>query len=309
MGGRAVVYLVHPTAGHREGVREALSLLEEGEDLGALVRGERVLVKPNCVSTQRQLASTHVEALDAVLEVLAAHDPKRLIVGEGSAGDTFRAFENFGYLKLKRKYDVELLDLNKDRSVKLTIYDRDARPFPVPVARTALESVRVSVAIPKTHDTVIITCALKNLVMGSVQQPHKLRVHQGYPAINLNLALLGLRLAPHLSVVDGFVGMEGDGPVGGSPVEHRIALAGTDPVAVDVTVARLMGFSPAEIGYLQHTARLGLGVADPAGIEVAGALLDAAVRAYRPHRTYRKQLNWKPSPAFNRVLEGLSADP
>ena len=96
-------------------------------------------------------------------------------------------------------------------------------------------------------------------------------------------------------MIDGYVGMEGDGPTQGDPVDHRMALAGTDPVAVDAACAYLMGFSPEEIGYLQHAARLGLGTADLEKIEVIGSPLEIARRRYRPHRTYRKQLHWQPS--------------
>jgi uncharacterized protein (DUF362 family) len=304
---KAKVYLVHPTPDHREGVRAGLRLLAAYQDLGPLFRGEQVLVKPNCVSSHRQLAATHVGALEAVLEFVVSHDPKRVILGEGSAEDTLAAFRNFGYLELARRYGVEILDLNRDEPVPFTIYAASGRPLEVPVSRTALESVRVSVALPKTHDTVVITASLKNLAVGAIQRPHKWDVHQGYPAINLNLALLSRRLSPHLAVIDGHVGMEGDGPVSGTPVEHRISLVGIDPVAVDAVVTYLMGFEPGEVGYLVHAARLGLGEANLREIEVVGAELEAARRPYRPHRTFGEQLNWALPPALARVWEGLAA--
>ena len=131
-----------------------------------LLRGEQVLVKPNCVSASRQLSATHAGALEAVLEFIARYDPRRIILGEGSADDTLRAFRNFGYLEIAERYGAEILDLNRDRAVPVTIYDREGRPRKVPVAKTALESVRVSVALPKTHDTVIITATVKNLAVG-----------------------------------------------------------------------------------------------------------------------------------------------
>jgi uncharacterized protein (DUF362 family) len=249
-------------------------------------------VKPNCVSSSRQLSATHAGALEAILEFIAGYAPRRIILGEGSAEDTLKAFRNFGYLEVAERYGAEVLDLNRDRAVPLTIYDREGRPRKVPVARTALESVRVSVALPKTHDTVIITAAVKNLAVGAIQRPHKWAIHQGYPAINVNIALLARRLFPHLAVIDGHLGMEGDGPVSGAPVEHRTALAGRDPLAVDAICTYLMGFEPTQVGYLVHAARLGLGEIDLARIEVVGAALEEARRSYRPHRTYQWQLNW-----------------
>jgi len=298
------VYLAAGAEGRRQGVEKALQLLSSREDLLPLFHGERVLVKPNCVSATRKLSATHVGALEAVLDFLTKYDPKRIILGEGSAEDTLKAFRNFGYLEVAKRYGAEILDLNRDEAVPLSIYDWGGRPRKVPVAKTALESVRVSVALPKTHDTVVITASLKNMVVGAIRNPDKPAIHQGYPAINLNLALLGRHLRPHVAVVDGFVGMEGDGPTQGDPVDHRVALAGTDSVAVDAACAYLMGFDPERVGYLVHAARLGLGVLDLAGIEVIGSTLEKARRRYRPHRTYRKQLSWQPSEELSAVLEG-----
>jgi len=279
-----------------------LGLLAAREDPASLLRGEQVLVKPNCVSSSRQLSATRAGALEAVLEFIARYDPRRIILGEGSAEDTLRAFRNFGYLEVAERYGAEVLDLNRDRAVSITIYDREGRPRKVPVAKTALESVRVSVALPKTHDTVIITATVKNLAVGAIQRPHKWAIHQGYPVINVNIALLAQKLLPHLAVIDGHVGMEGDGPVAGAPVEHRMALAGLDPLAVDAICAHLMGFDSREIGYLVHAARLGLGEVDLKRIEVLGAALAEARKSYRPHRTHREQLNWSLSPELEELL-------
>ncbi|MCR4391266.1 MAG: DUF362 domain-containing protein [Candidatus Acetothermia bacterium] len=288
----ATVYLQAGVGERAAGVRGVLADLLAHADLAGLVRGEQVLVKPNCVSSTRQLAATHADALAPVLAALALLGPRRIILGEGSAEDTRRAFKGFGYTALTRRYGVELLDLNRDRSVALPIYDERGQAHPVRVAKTALDSVRVSVALPKTHDTVIVTASFKNMVVGCIQKPDKAKIHRGYRAINVNLALLGRALRPHLAVIDGFVGMEGDGPVDGEPVDHRVAFAGTDPVAVDAVAADLMGFAPGEIGYLVHAARLGLGEVDLGRITVQGADLAAARRRYRPHRTYGEQRTW-----------------
>ncbi len=280
----------------RAGVAAVLgALAERGEFRG--LRGETVLVKPNCVSATVQLASTHVDALEAVLEAVAAHDPKRIIVGEGSAVDTDKAFRTFGYHRLAERFDVEFLDLNRDRYEILEAFGRNGERIPVRVARTALESFRISVALPKTHDTVIVTLSLKNMVVGAIQGGDKPKIHQGYPAINLTLAYLARWLRPDLSVIDGFAGMEGDGPTAGTEVPHRVALAGTDPVAVDAVAAYLMGFDPREVGYLVHAEALGLGISSLGRISpvlLGTRKLEDLVRRYRPHRTYAEQLRWDP---------------
>jgi len=273
------------------GLREVLELWANSE--GQKAEGKTILVKPNCVSATVRLASTHAEAVRATLEVLSQLRPERLILGEGSSENTLQAFQNFGYLFWAEKFGAEILDLNADDFETRYVYDSQGQRIAVRIAKTALDSFRVSLARPKTHDTVIVTLGIKNLVVGAIQKPDKPKIHQGYPATNLNLALLARELAPHLSLVDGFEGMEGEGPVGGSPVFHGFALAGSDPVAVDAAAARLMGFDPREIGYLVHCARLGLGTLEETGWEVVGDPLNAAIKKYRPHSTYEEQRRWE----------------
>ena len=298
------------------GVKGALAALAQRGELSG-IRDRVVLVKPNCVSATNQLASTHVDALEAVLEAIVPHDPRRIIVGEGSAVDTERAFRNFGYRELEKRFDVEFLDLNKDKYEILHVFGAHGERIPVRVSRTALESFRISVALPKTHDTVIVTLSLKNMVVGAILDGDKPKIHQGYPAINLTLAHLARWLRPDLSVIDGFVGMEGDGPTAGTEVPHRVALAGTDPVAVDAVGAYLMGFDPREVGYLVHAEALGLGISSLDRISpvlLGTRKLENLVRKYRPHRTYAEQLRWDPrgtplEPVHRALLVGAHGVP
>jgi uncharacterized protein (DUF362 family) len=111
--------------------------------------------------------------------------------------------------------------------------------------------------------------------------------------MNLNLARLAPLVLPHLSILDGYVAMEGAGPVHGDPVPWRIALAGTDPLAVDVVAANLMGYALKQIGYLAHCAQLGLGQADLAKIAIVGNVAPETVaRSFRPHPQHRAQRQW-----------------
>ena len=121
----------------------------------------------------------------------------------------------------------------------------------------------------------------------------KLAMHQGFAAMNLNLALVARHVWPHLAVVDGWQGMEGEGPGAGDPVDWRVTLASTDPLAVDVLAAHLMGFDPAEVGYLHYCGCLGLGVGTLGEIDVVGDGPSEAVRRrFEPHLTIQRQLRW-----------------
>lgn len=99
---------------HHDGVRKALGLIENKirEDL----KGKRkALVKPNFVSTRRKLATTHVDAVRAVLDVISKYYSGKIIIGEGPAASSLMdGLKNFGYLNLQKEYDVEFIDLNED---------------------------------------------------------------------------------------------------------------------------------------------------------------------------------------------------
>lgn len=283
----------------------------------------QVLVKPNLVSARKHLAATHVDATRAVLTWLRRRFAGKVIVAEGPAiGSAEEGFRNFGYLPLIKEFGVELRDLNRDEWEVIEVFDRQLRPMSVRVARTVLESdFRIAVGPPKTHGAVIVTLSLKNLVMGSLirerQWPlpwltelpllrefgmwlgrtmshsDKIAIHQGYPVLNLNLCTLAKQIYPHLSVIDGWVGMQGDGPVYGEAVQLGWAVASTDFLAADATAARLIGFDPHQIGYLYYCALGGLGKMDPEDIALVGNLtLEEVGKQIRPHRKYRQQLEW-----------------
>jgi uncharacterized protein (DUF362 family) len=129
-----------------------------------------VLVKPNIVSVWNQAASTHVDGLRAVLTFVRARYDGRLVLGEGAAlSSTWDGFRSFGYERLAKDYGVELVDLNADDVVPVQIYNRRMRPLTVHMSRTAAEAdYRISVGLPKTHDCVIVTLSIKNMVMGSL---------------------------------------------------------------------------------------------------------------------------------------------
>ena len=115
----------------------------------------------------------------------------------------------------------------------------------------------ISAARMKTHDRVVATLSLKNIVFGapikdlgfawgSGRKPgttnDKPIAHgSGYRAINYNLFALAPRLHPDLAFIDGFEGMQGNGPVGGTPVDHRVCVASPDWLAADRVGIELMG--------------------------------------------------------------------
>jgi uncharacterized protein (DUF362 family) len=289
------IVAVEKSNGHYDGTLKALRLIED-KIVEGLKGKTKVLLKPNFVSTNVQLAATHVDSVRAVLEILSRHYDGEVTLGEGpSLGSLDDAIKNFGYDALVKEYDMKVVDLNKDKYLELDGVDSYLKPIKFKVSKTLLESdFLISVAKPKTHDTVIATLSIKNVVVGSlVSVDEKEKIHQGYKAININLARLGQRCMPDLAVVDGFIGMEGDGPVGGDPVQLGVASASLCPVSLDAVMAKIMGFEPLDIGYLFHLDEWGVGVAKLGGVTVIGKPISEVSRRFKPHTTYREQLFWR----------------
>lgn len=322
-------------------ITEALSLIEGDIRLDEV---KDILIKVNFVSTTRQLASTHVDGVRALLDFLRPRYDGLITIAEGSSSDTFTGYRNFGYLELADEYDVQLVDLNRDDWVWVQVYDRNLRPMELRAARSVVQSdYRIAIGPPKTHDTVLVTLSLKNIVVGSMirdvgrerssslvhtvgrlvptslkQSPllagvktsvvrslnrsDKAALHQGYPALNLNLYTLAKVMAPHLSVIDGYAGMEGSGPSHGDAVELRLAIASTDFLAADAVAVRIMGFDLDEVGYLHYCQIGGLGKADPEKMEVLGnCTVEECIRPFKPHPTHKRQLAWQ-IPDVRRLL-------
>lgn len=333
-----------------QNIFRALSFLSD-----ELSFGNNILIKPNFVSTKVQLAATHVDALRAVIDFIRERTDKKIIIAEGAAtSDTFEGYRHFAFLKLSKRYsNIEFKDLNKDEFKVIALYDRNLNPQPFRISKTVLSSnCRISLTIPKTHDTTIATLSLKNMAIGSLirdtgRSPlrfigpltdrvpkmvparlkpffslqglssfglsrlggsDKARMHQGYLNINLFLYQLGKIIPPHLSILDGFEAMEGDGPVHGDKVDWGIAIAGADFVATDSVAATLMGFSPEDIGHIYFCKMDGMGEGDMKKVKILGNPLSEYIRPFKPHQSYAKQLGWKKDggAAFKKLKKFLS---
>lgn len=282
----------------REGVIRALKLIQ-ANILSSFGDGRKFLIKPNFVSAFNEDAATPKACVEGILELLYEHfNVSEVLIGETPALGSFRdAVRNFGYLELKEKYrEVEFVDLDDYGHEEIALEDKRGR-FTIPVSKLALSEdlIRISPCRPKTHDTVIVTLTIKNMVVGSIRKGYKSRIHRGWLEINHDIAVLAAKLMPHLGVIDGTVGMEEDGPVSGTLKKWGVILASTSPVSLDAATSYAMGFDPRDIGYLYFLNKWGYGEINPEKIKILGERLENIRTSFKPHRTYRQQLSWKKS--------------
>ena len=276
-----------------ENLDKALHLIEDDIDLTGK---SDLFIKVNFVSTDNQLAATHVDGVRALLKFLRERYNGKITIGESTLGAASLGFERYGYLDLVNEFGVELVDLNEGEWEMLDLYDSEMNPMQVHFSKHLLESdYLISIGPSKTHDFVVVTLSIKNVVMGGVSYSHddKIKIHQGYPVMNLNLYLMATRCQPYLSIIDGFTGMEGEGPVMGTPVDWGIAAVSCDTIAADCLVANLMGFDIADIGYLWYLQKKGYGIGDISRMEIIGENPDRCRRIYKPHSTFARQKQWR----------------
>jgi len=304
---RAVVSVVHG-ASRRKNIQEALVAIED-QIMPVLKTKKHVVIKPNIVSTSNQLASTHVDALHGILDFLGPRFKGPVVIAESSAGYTTEGFDHFGYSRVipeHKPLDVSLVDLNEEgKYLAHPILNGDLHLVSVRLAARLLdpEAYIICSAIPKTHNVVVATLSLKNMALGaplhssrkdSQRWNDKRLYHGGVRQTHVDIAMTAERLQPcwGTAVLDGWEGMEGDGPGSGTLVPSRIAIASTDFVAADRVGIQAMGINPEWVGYLGFCARAGVGQDDLSKIEIRGAKLADVTRKYRMHDEIERELRW-----------------
>lgn len=226
---------------------------------GLDVRGKHVLLKPNLVeySIDTEI-NTHVAVIAAALEVFRKRGAASVRIGEGPGHrrDTVELVELTGYRSLVTGFDDLFVDLNRDDVAMVRNFaNRPEFFFPKTVLGADLI---VSVAKMKTHHWAGATLSMKNLfglVPSAIYGWPKNTLHR----IGVENAILALnrRFRNTFAIVDGIVGMEGNGPIQGTPKMAGVLVMGHDVVAVDATCSRIMGLEPGRMKYLAGAADLG----------------------------------------------------
>jgi len=293
----------------------AFTALEPFKDeIAAAIGDRRVVIKPNNVIITKPLCASHADNLEGILEFLKSIGKTNVIIAESPAmGSALEGFSNYGYNKFVDKYGVKLIDIDKEGyEIVHCVDETDFRPHACRVSKLmeGPDNFVISAAKLKTHDLVGITLSLKNVVVGSAIKDPGAGLRRGAPGggrsdkrlthgggtygINYNLYALAPRLHPHLAVIDGFEGMEGTGPVNGTPVDHKVCVASLDWLAADRVGAELMGVDVGKIGYLTYCIQSGdLGQGDLSRIEIIGPALKDYVRTYQLPKTWDTITSWQ----------------
>jgi len=287
-------------------VEEAIDLLGGVE---TVAKGkDRVMLKPNLVAE-----SPYFTTKPSVVRTLAAlmqRSGKAVSIGEGSAaandfnvkGDTTyrtrnrelldrmqrHVFDTLGYTELARSLQVPLINLHSGEMAEVPL--SNGFVFDTLTLHRSLTDTDLLCSIPmmKTHVLATVTLGMKNLIglyPGTVYYSVRAWLHdQAAMAESPGIAFETIDMVRAsklgLTVVDGSMAMEGDGPSGGTLVPMNLILAGMNPLATDIVAADVMGFGMHEVPTFDWAYRAGLGPGKVGDIEVRGASLDDVRRSF-----------------------------
>ena len=221
------------------------------------IRGKRILLKPNFVETMPGTVHicTRPEVVFAAVEVFRKLGAATVLVGEGPGHgrDTARVLEEADMAEALTEHKVTFIDLNNDDLILRPNAGGRSGLATLTLPAT-LDQVDWVVSMPKmkTHHWLGVTLSMKNLfglMPGIVYGWPKNVFH--WAGLEPSVLDINATVRPRLAIVDGIVGMEGDGPIMGTPKPAGVLVMGRDLPAVDATAARIMGIDPLRVTYLK----------------------------------------------------------
>lgn len=226
------------------------------------VRGRRILLKPNLVEFEPASSiNTHPMLVHAAYEAFLAMGAAAVTIAEGPGHrrNTLDLADAAGYFQTVPDFENHFVDLNLDEVTRVRPTAQFSRIKKLYLPNSALGAdLLVSMAKMKTHHWVGATLSMKNLfgvVPSGLYGWPKNVLH--WAGIDESIADLHAAFPRHFAIVDGIVGMEGNGPIQGKAKNAGVLVAGADPIAVDATCCRIMKIDPLKIRYLQLASNPG----------------------------------------------------
>ena len=260
-----------------------LQLEDIGFDLSGLC-GKRVAIKPNLVVAQKtdNAACTDPSAVEAVARILVGAGA-HVVIAESPGGPYTAAI-------MKHNYRVNGMDVAAERSGAELNYDMGFRTLPSPKGRTSKNfnvinpiadaDVIFNVCKLKTHTLTGMTCAVKNF-FGVIPGTQKVEMHarfsnqQRFGSALIDLCEMICDRSSVVCICDAVVGMEGNGPSGGTPRDIGCLLASCSPFALDAVAEHIIAHD-GEVPMVSEARRLGL-CRPYAELELAGDAADGFI--------------------------------
>ena len=248
---------VHRVAEYSESLYDLFRRIIQEHKLD--VAGKNVVLKPNLVEfDQNTVINTHPKVVHAAMEAFRAAGAAavRIAEGPGHRRVTLDLADAAGYFSTVPQFESLFTDLNLDEVTKVELKNPQSKLKSLYLPNTVLRcDLLVSLPKLKTHHWAGATLSMKNffgVVPGGIYGWPKNVLH--WAGIDECIADLHALFPRTFAIVDGIVGMEGNGPIQGTPKSAGVIVAGASLPAVDATCCRIMGLDPTRIGYLQLAA-------------------------------------------------------
>ncbi len=283
-------------------VEDLLEVMTLSGCLPRIQTAQEVVLKPNLVTDKPDYialgANTSVEFLDALLTILSDYGC-HVSIAESETGTAAKGrrldltWERMGLPALAARYGVQLINLTHESRRWVEFSGRGLKGLELP-GRILDCDLLIDIPKIKTHKYAVLTCAMKNL-FGLVPEPRRIIYHRW---LNETIADLAALLSPRMiTLVDGLIGMEGNGPLYGTPVQLDLLMASENCFAADLVACDVIGVDPESVRYLRiaeeaQTLRHG-------AVEVVGIPLEEVRRSFKPvkfnlYRLFEKKLMESP---------------
>ncbi len=240
--------LLTPLGGFNKYIKKGQRILLKVNLLNASIPSKAVVTNPDLVK----------KTAEAVLK--AGGIP---IIGDSPSGQFTKrrlnkVYEKAGLIKISQELGIEL---NYDTTTKKVPIPQGKRLKKTPICNFIIQADKM-IALPKikTHSYMIMTLATK-IMYGAVPGLTKAKYHSMYirrtSFSDLLLDILSVA-KPDLIIMDGIIGMQGQGPASGIPVNLGVLLAAEDPISMDITVCRMLNIEPVGIPVLKRAKLRGL---------------------------------------------------
>ncbi|HSW39472.1 MAG TPA: DUF362 domain-containing protein [Acidobacteriota bacterium] len=227
------------------------------------IQGKNILLKPNLVEPHRTARhiNTHPLVVRGAVEAFMRMGAARVVVAEGSGHyrDTHLVLEESGMIDVMREDKISFHDMNNSDWFTIPNQGGNTRLSSLTFS-SALRQADWIVSMPKlkTHRWTGVTLSMKNMfgvMPGMFYGWPKNVLH--VEGIDRSIIDINMTMKPHFAIVDGIIGMDGNGPIMGNPRQSGVIVLGRNPVSVDATCSRIMGIDPYKVPHLKAARGMG----------------------------------------------------
>ena len=253
----------------RSAIKKHFSLLGGIEKF--ISKGDKVLLKPNFIIPRPTTipAQTHPAIIIETARLLKDMDAKPFVGDSPSWSDAYSCARALKLTDPLKRLDVPLRHFSRSKRCEIPLAGVKVR-----ISSIALEADRI-INLPKfkTHQQLTATFAVKNM-FGCVCGKEKAFWHfaKGDSSEEFSRLLIGIYqlLSPCLTIIDGVVAMQGQGPIRGEPKNLGCLIASTDPIACETICSQLANFDPADLPIIATAKKIDFGTAESDRIKLIG---------------------------------------